>query len=61
MIWKQGLRVVAMALLVFISAAPVRASTEQASTDANKAAADCAKYGGWYDAAAGMCDLNGVK
>ena len=61
MIRKQGLGVLAMALLVFVSAAPVWAYMEGASTDAEKEAAACAHYGGWYDAAAGVCDLNGVK
>lgn len=42
--------------------APVMTSDQQARQQTlNQAAADCASSGGWFDSAAGVCDVNGVK
>lgn len=59
-----------MALLAVVSAAPVRAMAaddwvqvggEVVPAAKQQAARDCQSHGGWYDAAAGVCDVQGVK
>ena len=42
--------------------APAMTPDEQAQQrQVNQAAADCESNGGWFDVAAGVCDIGGVK
>jgi hypothetical protein len=72
MIRKHGMALLGMALLAAISAVPARAHANLAdafvvqdravtasAVDDNQAASSCEHDGGWYDAAAGVCDSVG--